>query len=150
MNTTGMNKTDRERAAIRAAIQRLLEGTPRHSTGAMSVLQLAVEAQVKRWVLTHKHTDLAEEFRSRAALLDRTPPAFTGLEERARAAEESNRALRQQNRQLRAQVASYARVIHELHTQLASPTVCKSPLTLVPSDPSPSTGIREGVTPECP
>ena len=59
-----MTDADAERAAITAAMQRLLDGTPKRSTGALSVVQLAVEADVKRWVLTHKHTDLADEFRS--------------------------------------------------------------------------------------
>jgi len=41
-----------ERDAIKAAMDRLLNGAPAASTGALSVLQLAAEAGVKRWVLT--------------------------------------------------------------------------------------------------
>lgn len=57
--------TDRqaERDAIQAATRRLLAGTPTHSTGALTVLQLAAEAGVKRWVLTHKHPDLRQSLR---------------------------------------------------------------------------------------
>jgi hypothetical protein len=51
-----------ERDAIQAAIARLLAGTPTRSTGALTVLQLAAEAGVKRWVLTHKHPDLRQAF----------------------------------------------------------------------------------------
>ena len=107
-----------ERAAITAAMQRLLEGTPKRSTGALSVVQLAAEADVKRWVLTHKHTDLADEFRSRVEASGPIPAAYSNLEQQARDAQEANQELRAQNTQLRAQVTAYARIIHELHTAL--------------------------------
>jgi formylmethanofuran:tetrahydromethanopterin formyltransferase len=51
-----------ERDAIQAAAGRLLAGAPTRSTGALTVLQLAAEAGVKRWVLTHKHPDLRQAF----------------------------------------------------------------------------------------
>lgn len=111
-----MPDPDTERAAINAAMNRLLDGTPQRSTGALSILQLANEAGVKRWVLTHKHTDLAAEFRRRARHTDGIPPAFSGMETRLRELERANTALREQNSHLRAQVDTYARVIHELHT----------------------------------
>jgi hypothetical protein len=117
-----MTDADDERAAIRAAMQRLLDGTPQKSTGALSVLQLATEAGVKRWVLTHKHTDLADEFRSRVQAVGPIPPAYTKFEQQARDAQEANQDLRAQNRQLRAQVTAYARIIHELHTALSNGT----------------------------
>ncbi|MEA2503847.1 MAG: hypothetical protein QOG36_890 [Actinomycetota bacterium] len=44
--------TDPVRAAILTAIDRLVEGTPHRSEGRLSVSQLAVEADVKRWHLT--------------------------------------------------------------------------------------------------
>jgi len=40
--------TDRERGQIRAAMDRLLAGTPLRSDGALTVVSLAVEADVKR------------------------------------------------------------------------------------------------------
>ncbi|MEU1789173.1 hypothetical protein ABZ553_25545 [Streptomyces sparsogenes] len=59
---------DAERDAITAAMQRLLDGCPTRSTGALTTLQLAAEAGVKRWVLTHKHVDLKEEFTRRKTI----------------------------------------------------------------------------------
>jgi uncharacterized protein YceH (UPF0502 family) len=56
---------DPVRAAILAAIDRLLNGTPQRSEGRLSVSQLAVEAGVKRWHLTHQHTDLRDLFQER-------------------------------------------------------------------------------------
>jgi hypothetical protein len=54
--------TDRERGQIHAAMDRLLAGTPLRSDGALTVVSLAAEADVKRHVLTHRHTDLKDEF----------------------------------------------------------------------------------------
>ena len=61
-----MGREDAERAAIQAAADRLLAGTPLRSTGELTVVQLAAEASVKRWLLTHKHRDLTEQFQARA------------------------------------------------------------------------------------
>jgi hypothetical protein len=117
-----MADSDAERAAIRAAMQRLLDGTPQRSTGALSMLQLAAEAGIKRWLLTHKHTDLADEFRCRVKALGPIPPAYSKLEKQARDALEANKELRAQNRQLRAQITAYAQIIHKLHTALTNGT----------------------------
>lgn len=106
-----------ERHAIEAAITRLLDGTPQRSTGALSIVQLAVEADVKRWVLTHKHTDLAEQFTRLAQTQDKMPAAFQELDRRAKAAEAANNRLRQENNRLQKQVNIYAQVIHELTTE---------------------------------
>jgi hypothetical protein len=47
-----------------------------HSDGKLTIKSLAEEAQVKRWVLTHRHTDLQAEFRARIDHgADRQPPA---------------------------------------------------------------------------
>ncbi|WP_234383301.1 hypothetical protein [Streptomyces dysideae] len=91
--------TDRD--AITAAIQRLLDGRPTRSTGALTTLQLAAEAGVKRWVLTHKHVDLKEEFTRRKSEANGIPPAFQHLHARAAAAEAAARALRKDNGRLR-------------------------------------------------
>ncbi|MGO4202604.1 hypothetical protein AB4Z09_12795 [Rhodococcus sp. TAF43] len=106
-----------ERAAIQAAMCRLLDGTPERSTGALTILQLAAEAGVKRWLLTHKHTDLAAEFRRQAAAADEVPTAFQTLDKRAKKAEADNRRLRTENQRLREQINHYAQVIHELHIE---------------------------------
>ena len=62
-----------ERKEIQAAIDRLLAGTPLRSTGELTVVQLAAEAGVKRWKLTHQHTDLMHSFQAATR-----PQAFTG------------------------------------------------------------------------
>lgn len=66
------SSADADRAAIQAAADCLLHGTPLRSTGELTVVQLAVEAGVKRWLLPHKHRDLAEHFQARV----RPPPTI--------------------------------------------------------------------------
>ena len=57
-----------------------MDGTPQRSEGRLSVSQLAVEADVKRWHLTHQHTDVKDLFQARAQ------QSRTGLAAKARAA----------------------------------------------------------------
>lgn len=58
-------------------MDRLLAGTPLRSSGRLSVSQLAIEAGVKRWHLTHQHLDLEEHFQARTKAQDSTPEAFS-------------------------------------------------------------------------
>src|SRR6266702_8349772 len=54
-----------ERDRIRAAMNRILAGTPERSNGALTVVALAIEAGVPRNALTQRHTDLKDEFYQR-------------------------------------------------------------------------------------
>lgn len=65
-----------ERRRIRDAMDRLLEAKPLHSDGKLTVKSLADEAQVKRWLLTHRHLDLQDEFRAKIAQHGRIPKAI--------------------------------------------------------------------------
>jgi hypothetical protein len=65
-----MNSDNVERDAIKAAMGRLLAGTPIRSSGTLTVLTLAAEAGLKRNKLTHKHTDLRDWFRGEVARLN--------------------------------------------------------------------------------
>jgi hypothetical protein len=58
MTSSAASEKDPVRKKILAATERLLAGTPLRSTGRLSVSQLAIEAGVARWHLTHQHTDL--------------------------------------------------------------------------------------------
>lgn len=108
---------DEERAAIRAAMERLLSGAPTNSTGALTVLQLAAEAGVKRWVLTHKHTDLREEFQSKRTQANGVPAAYQHLQARVVDLTARNEQLRTDKAQLEQQLIVYAQLIHELATE---------------------------------
>jgi hypothetical protein len=54
-----------ERTHIRAAMQRLLDGTAQHSNGALTIVALAQEAGVPRIALTQRHLDLKADFYAR-------------------------------------------------------------------------------------
>jgi chromosome segregation ATPase len=113
-----MNDRKAEREAILAAMQRLLDGTPQRSTGALTVLQLAAEAGVKRWVLTHKHPDLKDEFECRRAQANGIPAAFQSLAAQATDLQQANARLREENNELRRRVDAYAQAIYQLNEQL--------------------------------
>lgn len=66
-------ETDPHRSAILAAADRLLAGTPLRSTGNLSVVQLAIEADVKYWVVAQRHTDLRDHFHHLARAAKKTP-----------------------------------------------------------------------------
>jgi hypothetical protein len=81
-------EADPVRRAIIAAMNRLLTGTPQRSDGRLNISQLAVEADVKRWHLTHQHTDLKDLFQTQAANQDskrsahlRSADAFQNLQQ---------------------------------------------------------------------
>ncbi len=62
-----MSPAPEERDRIRAAMNRILDGTPRYSNGALTIVALALEAGVPRNALTQRHPDLKNEFYARAA-----------------------------------------------------------------------------------
>jgi hypothetical protein len=55
-------------------MQRILTGSPEHSNGALTIVALAIEAEVPRNALTQRHPDLRNEFyahvRERGAVPD--------------------------------------------------------------------------------
>ncbi len=95
------------RRVIRDAMDRLIAGQALHSDGKLTVKSLAEEARVKRWLLTHRHTDLQDEFRARIASTDAELPAIRGLqEEKAKAAKKVTA--------LTADVTALTATIHQL------------------------------------
>ena len=98
---------ERVRRAIRDAMDRLIAGKPLHSDGKLTIKSLAEEARVKRWLLTHRHTDLQDEFRARLAKTAVEPPAIRALqEEKAEAVKKV--------KSLTADVTALAATIHQL------------------------------------
>ena len=113
-----MNTQDKERRVIRDAMDRLLAGTPIRSDGKLTIKSLAAEAGVKRWVLTHRHLDLQDEFRAKVHTHGSTPTAMRAL------AAENDRLTRQLRKaradlkQARIENNHYTRVIQVLTTEL--------------------------------
>ncbi|MBF6439655.1 hypothetical protein [Nocardia cyriacigeorgica] len=105
-------ESDPARKKLLAAMDRLLAGKPLRSTGRLSVSQLAVEAGLERWRLTHQHTDLKELFQARvkaaqAATAAAGPSDYDKLKEK-------HAELLAHCAQLEEQVRLYASVIHLL------------------------------------
>ena len=75
------NIDEPERRLIRDAMARLLDGNPIRSDGKLTIKSLAAEAGLKRWYLTHKHTDLRDEFYDKVRTQGTTPAAMTALYE---------------------------------------------------------------------
>jgi septal ring factor EnvC (AmiA/AmiB activator) len=103
-----------ERDRIRAAMERILAGTPERSNGALTIVALAQEADVPRNALTQRHTDLKNEFYQHVQ--ERGGPSE--LETRFRATISKLRATiankNSELSQLRVDVPALVRVINQL------------------------------------
>ena len=106
--------TDRERDQIHAAMDRLLAGTPLRSDGALTVVSLAVEADVKRHVLTHRHTDLKDEFYARVRAQGHVPASEQELRDELKTTRQKLAEAREENRQLKASMEAFARIVNVL------------------------------------
>lgn len=71
-----------ERDRIRAAMARILDGTPERSNGALTIVALAVEADVPRNALTQRHLDLKNDFYERVKARGGTPDVEARLRKR--------------------------------------------------------------------
>jgi hypothetical protein len=91
--------TDPTRNDIRAAMDRLLAGAPLRSDGALTIVALAAEAGIKRHILTHRHTDLKDEFYARVRAQNRIPDSEKRLRDELEATRRRLADLRQQSRQ---------------------------------------------------
>ena len=111
MNAAGH---DHERRVIRDAMDRLLAGDAIRSDGKLTVKSLAAEAGLKRYRLTHVHTDLQDEFRDRIRIQGATPDAMRTLHARIAALEESRKEERAERRQAVADRKRLARVVRLL------------------------------------
>ena len=103
-----------ERERIRAAMDRVLDGTPERSNGALTVVALAIEADVPRNALTQRHTDLKNEFYQRVR--ERGAPSEDETRLRATIAR-LKKTIEGKNRELaqaRADVPALVRAVNQL------------------------------------
>ncbi len=106
--------------ALAAAADRLLAGTPLHTDGALTIVGLAREAGIKRWLLTHKYPhQLKNKYQAMfAAAGNKSAPV--------QAAEQDSRSLRHDLLRARADIRrlehltqTYATIIGQLTEELA-------------------------------
>jgi hypothetical protein len=107
-------ETDPQRGALLAAADRLLAGEPRHSSGNLSVVQLAIEAQLKYWVIAQKHTDLRDHFQQLAARAKEATRRTSDAEEESDTLAEKHAELQRHCRVLEERLALYATALNEL------------------------------------
>lgn len=103
-----------QRQTIRDAMTRLVEGKPLRSDGKLTIKSLADEAGVKRWLLTHKFTDLQDEFKVRVEATGGEPAVVVKLREQLKEREETITRLRAEIRELTNDRQQLERVINVL------------------------------------
>lgn len=102
-----------ERNRIRAAMDRILGGTPEHSNGALTIVALAAEAQVPHNALTQRHTDLRSEFYDKVCARGEMPDNEKRLRQQLRRLKELRGADAEQITQLKADVEALVGALHQ-------------------------------------
>jgi hypothetical protein len=102
-----------ERDRIRAAMDRILRGTPERPNGALTIVALAVEAGVPRNALTQRHTDLKNEFYDKVRARGGTPDSERRLREQIRRLKELRAADAKELAQLKADVEALVGALHQ-------------------------------------
>lgn len=95
-------------------MDRLLAGTPLRSDGALTVLALAAEADVKRHVLTQRPTDLKDEFYARVRAQGQVPDSERRLREELKKTKERLAEVIEENKRQQTEIEMFARVVNAL------------------------------------
>jgi len=105
-------------------MERLMTGQPLRTAGALTIVGLAHEADVKRHVLTHRHTDLKDEFYARARGQNHVSPQAAIAHQEMDALRRRLTAALEENQRLRDQIHALARqlnlVVAEHHANEAT------------------------------
>ncbi|MFF2781019.1 hypothetical protein ACFVU3_39770 [Streptomyces sp. NPDC058052] len=108
-----------ERAALLAAADRLLAGTPlRSASGKLTVSELLRESGLRRDVAYGDHKDLVEEFQARVKAQNATPAAMQQLADRYSEVKEKLAAVTEQLAKERAVSAALRQIVAELDLEL--------------------------------
>lgn len=115
-----------ERTRIKAAMDRILDGTPENSDGALTVVALATEAGVPRNALTQRHPDLKNLFYEKVRARGGTPDSERRLRRETARLTRLRKDDKEQIRQLKEDNEALVRALHlaqlekeELRCQLA-------------------------------
>lgn len=104
---------------LRAAADRLITGNPLRSSGKLTILDLASEAGVKRWILTHKHPELRQQYQAEFKNHGRISVPVQAAQARITELEESLAKVHADKRRLKVLVDTYAIIINQLTDDLA-------------------------------
>ncbi|MEU0042847.1 hypothetical protein [Streptomyces werraensis] len=107
-----------DRAAIQAAAERLMAGTPlRSQSGRLTASELITECDLRRDIV-YRHTDLVQDFQARAKAQNSTPTAMQELADENRTLKAEADDLRDELRQERARTKTMRMIIAELSLEL--------------------------------
>lgn len=109
-----------ERRAILAAMERLFAGTPLRSSGSLDIVALAEEAGLERNKLTHKHTDLKEQFYAECRARDGVTEREAKLHSEIALLRARLEELREERDHYRSATEVFARALHVLTVETGS------------------------------
>ena len=125
LRCASLSSRETERELIRAATQRLINGTPTRGGGSLTASSLATEAGLSRQRLYEHHADLIAEFRAAAGTGQTTTPATLALKNQPDDARARIRTLESQEAHLIGQVRTLRAIIVELTHQAESSNVIR-------------------------
>lgn len=111
---------DPTRRSIIAAMDRLLAGKPQRSTGGLNITQLANEAGLARWHLTHQHPDLKDLFQQKAAAVAAKSLTHAAAADEFEALKARHAELQAHCRELEAWLRTYATALNLLSLEHAA------------------------------
>ncbi|MEU1941974.1 hypothetical protein ABZ554_05880 [Streptomyces sp. NPDC020125] len=127
---------DAERSAVRAAADRLLEGTPLHSeSGRLTVTELLRESGLRRDIAYGDHKDLVEEFQARVRAQQRTPAIAQSLADENAQLKQKLADVTSALAKEREATAALRRLAAELDLELRAAIEGGSPARVVPLAP---------------
>lgn len=109
-----MSPAPDERDRILAAMDRILTGAPERTNGALTVVALALEADVPRNALTQRHTDLKNRFYDRVRERGATSDDEVRLRATITALKKTIAGKNAELVRLRADVPALVRVVNQL------------------------------------
>ncbi|MCX5097390.1 hypothetical protein OOK36_53930 [Streptomyces sp. NBC_00365] len=131
-----------ERDRIRAAIGRILQGTPLRSNGAWTIVALAEEAGVPRNALTQRHPDLKNDFYAQVRARGKTPDSEIRLRKQIVKLKELRVKDAKELSQLQTDIDHLVRAVNQLTVEnrqlrgaLSQPS---SPVRALPTQPRPN------------
>ncbi|MER8090954.1 hypothetical protein ACIO6T_44035 [Streptomyces sp. NPDC087532] len=136
-----MSPAPDERDRIRAAMDRILQGTAQHSNGALTIVALAQEAGVPRNALTQRHLDLKNDFYAEVRARGQTPHSEIRLRRQIVKLKELRAKDATELAQLRTDVEHLVRTVNQLtaHNRqlLHALSQPDSPVRALPTQPHP-------------
>ncbi|MEV4172386.1 hypothetical protein [Nonomuraea sp. NPDC049709] len=103
-----------ERERIRAAMDRILASAPENSTGALTIVALAQEADGHRIALTQRHKDLKNESYEHVQARGATPDVEVRLRATIKKLKKTIENKNKELAQIREDVPALVRAVHQL------------------------------------